>query len=146
MKINYEKYLRKNLINCFIDILKNFELNGIQDGHHLYITFDTQNSKVKIPKFLKSKYSKEMTIVIQYEFWDLIIKKKFFSICLSFNGVKTNLEIPFDSIKSFADPYANFGLKLIDENIINEKTKKLIKKENKKTSNEKSNVIQFKKN
>ena len=133
MKINYEKYLRKNLINCFIDILKNFELNGIQDGHHLYITFDTQNSKVKIPKFLKSKYSKEMTIVIQYEFWDLIIKKKFFSICLSFNGVKTNLEIPFDSIKSFADPYANFGLKLIDENIINEKTKKLIKEENKKT-------------
>jgi len=36
-------------------------------------------------------------------------------ILLSFNNVKVNLLIPFESIISFADPNANFGLKLIAE-------------------------------
>ena len=140
MKINYQKHLNKNLINVFKDVLKDFEIIGSQEGHHLYITFDTSNKKVKIPKFLKEKYPKEMTIVIQYEYWNLKVKKNSFSISLSFNNSMVDLDVPYDCIKSFVDPYANFGLKLNnDEQDI--KTKK----QNVTSSDKKNNVIKFKK-
>ena len=147
MKIDYQKYLKKNLINVFVDVLKDIELNGIQGGSQLYITFNTQHDRVKIPHFLKDKYPQEMTIVIQYEYWNFKVKKKSFSVCLSFNNSKVDLDIAFDSVKSFADPYANFGLKLIDTaNIAYKKNKKSIKKNDKGLSKNIDNVLQFKKN
>jgi len=118
--------------------LKDFEIIGSQEGHHLYITFDTSNKKVKIPKFLKEKYPKEMTIVIQYEYWNLKVKKNSFNISLSFNNSMADLEVPFDCIKSFADPYANFGLTLKDN-----KQDIKTKKHKVTSSDENNNVIKF---
>ena len=115
MKINYSKILQKNMINVFKDILLSIEKNGFQEGHHLYVNINTKNKKVIIPKWLKDKYPEEITIIIQYEFWNLVVKNYEFSICLSFNDIKADLNIPYDSIISFADPYANFGLKLIEK-------------------------------
>ena len=66
-----------------------------------------------------------MTIIIQHEYWNLKIYDEKFEILLSFSNVKVNLSIPFNAIISFADPYANFGLKL--QNI--EKIKMSKKKE-----------------
>ena len=43
------------------------------------------------------------------------------NICLSFNGIKADITVPFDAVISFADPYANFGLKLINDDGINKK-------------------------
>ncbi len=140
MKINYQKHLNKNLINVFKDVIKDFERTSINENHHLYVTFDTNNKKVKIPKFLKEKYPKEMTIVIQYEYWNLKVKKNSFSISLSFNNSMIDLDVPFDCIKSFVDPYANFGLKL------NSDTQDIkTKKQNVIRSDQKNNVIKFKK-
>ena len=76
-------------------------------------------------KTLKDKFPKEMTIVIQYEYWNFKTTKNDFKITLSFNDVKSNLSIPYDSVVSFADPYANFGLKL---NSIKESKKEKVKK------------------
>lgn len=145
MKINYKKILNKNMLNVFKDVLLIAEENGLQEGHHLYVTFDTNNSKVKIPHWLKEKYQSEMTIIIQYEYWDFKIKKDFFNICLSFDDIKANLEISFDSIMSFADPYANFGLQLKPKTIDtkNVESKKILKNKNDKGSNKKDNVINF---
>ena len=117
MKINYTDILNKNMINVFKDVLLNIKKNGLQENHHLYITFQTDNSKVVIPKWLKDKYLNEMTIVIQYEYWNFEIKKNSFTIGLSFEDIKTELEIPFSSVISFADPYANFGLRLISDTL-----------------------------
>ena len=76
-----------------------------------------------------------MTIVIQYEYYNLKVKKDKFLIGLSFNDIKANLEINYESVISFADPYANFGLKLMDK----EKYTKSM------TKNTKSNkIIDFK--
>lgn len=140
MKINYTAILNKNMINVFKDILLNIKKNGLQENHHLYITFDTNNSKIKVPKWLREKYPKEMTIVIQYEYWNFKIKKNSFNICLSFNDIKTNLEISYDSVISFADPYANFGLRLIPE--VTKQKKQL--KVPKKMHINKNNIIDFK--
>ena len=150
MKINYSEILKKNMINVFKDVLKDIETNGLQENHHLYITFDPSIKKISLPKWLKEKHPREMTIVIQYEYWDFRVNKNSFNITLSFNSIKTDLEIPFNSVLSFADPYANFGLRLI-QNMNNDvrkstKNKNIINK-NKKNLNtkEKNNIIDFKK-
>ncbi|MDC0194639.1 ClpXP protease specificity-enhancing factor SspB [Alphaproteobacteria bacterium] len=143
MKIDYHKILKMNLINVLKDVLKNIEKNGLQEGHHLYITIDTNNKKILIPKWLKEKHPDEITIVIQYEYWNFHVKGNFFSIGLSFNDTKADLEIPYDSIISFADPFANFGLRLKNKEQITEKKIKL--KSKKEKHNLKANVIDFKK-
>ena len=71
MKINYQEILKKNMINVFKDVLLNIKNFGLQENHHLYITFNTENKKVEIPEWLKEKFPQEITIVIQYEFWNL---------------------------------------------------------------------------
>jgi hypothetical protein len=143
MKINYHKILKKNMINVFKDVLKNIEKNGLQEGHHLYITIDTNDKKILIPKWLKEKHPNEITIVVQYEYWNFHVKSNFFSIGLSFNDIKADLEIPYDSIISFADPFANFGLRLKNKEQIPEK--KLKPKIKNEKHNLKANVIDFKK-
>ena len=142
MKIDYSKILKKNMINVFKDILLNIEKNGFQEGHHLYVNINTQNKKVIIPKWLKEKYPSKITIIIQYEFWNLKVKNHEFSIDLSFDNIKADLNIPYNSIISFADPYANFGLKLIQDNDIKkEKFKK--KSTSKEKRNMTNNIIDF---
>ena len=131
------------MINVFKDVLLDIKNNSIQENHHLYITFNTQNSKVKIPVWLKEKYTMEMTIVIQYEYWNFKIKKNSFNIGLSFNDIKTDLEIPFDSVISFADPYANFGLRLFQKEKLEKLKSKTITKR-KVTKQVEDNLIEFK--
>ena len=139
MKINYSKILKKNMINVLKDVLINIKKNGLQEGHHLYITFKTNDKEAIIPQWLLDKFPSEMTIVIQYEYWNYDVANDHFTITLSFSKIKTDLMIPFSSVISFVDPYANFGLKLIQEKTIIEKN--TIKK-NKKYS-KKNNVIEF---
>ena len=146
MKINYSKILKKNMINVLRDVLINIKKNGLQEGHHLYITFKTNDKEVIIPQWLLDKFPSEMTIVIQYEYWNYEVANDHFKITLSFNDIKTDLIIPFSSVISFADPYANFGLKLIKDNlIINKKTNKMKKKLKTSEYEKKGNVIELNK-
>ena len=136
--IEYQKILDKNMLNVFKDILKNIKDNGLLNNNHLYVTFLTNHKNVELPNWLKQKYPQEMTIIIQYEYYDLEINKNDFSITLSFGDIKTNLKINYNAIISFADPSANFGLILQKSNIRNKENKKL---ENNKSK--KDNVINF---
>ena len=126
------------MINVFKDTLKNIRDNGLSNNNHLYITFITNHKNVELPNWLKQKYPEEMTILIQYEYYDLKINKNNFSISLSFNNIKTNLIIDFDSIISFADPSANFGLILQKT-----KNKKKLNKNTENKTSKKDNVINF---
>ena len=144
--IDYQKILNKNLLNVFIDVLKNIESNGLDGKTQLYITFKTDYYKNIVPEWLLAKYPDEMTIVIQYEYYHLIVHESFFNIGLSFNNIKTDLKISFDSIISFADPSNNFGLTY--QFIDSKKKKNEILKKN-KNEDENSNIIKltnFKKN
>ena len=108
--IEYQKILDKNMLNVFKDILKNINDKGLSSNNHLYITFLTNHKNVELPNWIKQKYPEEMTVVIQYEYYDIQLNKNDFSITLSFNDIKTRLKISYNSILSFADPSANFGL------------------------------------
>lgn len=141
--INYQKILNKNLLNVLKEVLLEIKKNGLKNNNQLYITFKTNQKSVKIPDWLINKYPNEMTIVIQYEYYDLQIYDDYFLITLSFNDIKTNLQIGFNSIISFADPNFNFGLKF--ENFKKIKNDiKISKKESKeKKDNKKDNIINF---
>ena len=136
--IEYQKILDKNVLNVLKDILKIINKYGLSNNNHLYITFLTNHKNNEIPNWLKQKYPEEMTIVIQYEYYNLEINNDNFSILLSFNDFKTKLVIDYNSIVSFADPSANFGL-ILQKNKIQKKVNKKIEK---KRSN-KNNVINF---
>ena len=136
--IEYQKILDKNMINVFKDILINIKDNGLSNNNHLYITFFTNHKNVEIPNWLKQKYPEEMTIIIQYEYYDLKINKNNFSISLTFNEIKATLKIDYNCIISFADPSANFGL-ILQKN----KTQKKFKKNLESKKSKEDNVINF---
>jgi len=136
--LDYDKILNKNMLNVFKEILRSIKDNGLEGNNHLYITFLTNNKNVKLPKWIKQKFPEEMTIVIQYEYYNLEINKDNFSITLSFNNIKAKLKISYESIVSFADPSANFGL-ILQKNKIQKKFRKNL--ESKKSI--KNNVIDF---
>jgi hypothetical protein len=141
---DYQKILNNNLLNVCIDILKDIEKNGLDGNNHLYITFKTNNLKNIVPNWLLQKYPNEMTVVIQHEYYHLSVNKNDFNIGLSFNNKKSDLKISFDSITSFADPSANFGLNYqfnkSDKEIVKKKKKNL---KNKEKEYDASNVINF---
>ena len=141
--INYDLILNENIKNVLKDILINIRDNGLSNNNQLYITLLTNQKKIKIPQWIVEKYPRELTILIQYEYYDLIVKDNFFVITLSFNDIKTTIEIDYDAIISFADPSANFGMKLKNDTEKDNKNK--IKNDIKKTDNI-INFSNFKKN
>ncbi len=104
-------------------VLNDVSKSGLPGKHHFYITFITNFKNVDIPLNLRNKYPDEMTIVIEKSFWDLIIKEDFFSLKLSFDGIKNELIVPFNSLTSFSDPFANFHLKFPKLNYNDKKVK-----------------------
>ena len=142
--IQYQKILNKNLLNVFIEILKEIEKKGLDSKNHLYVTFATNNPKTSVPDWLLQKYPSEMTIVIQYEYYHLSVNKKNFNIGLSFNNKKCDLIIPFDSIISFADPSSNFGLNYqFNKTTVEDYKKTLVEKKKSVKKKKSSNVISF---
>jgi hypothetical protein len=142
--IQYQKILNKNLLNVFIEILKEIEKKDLDGKNHLYVTFATNNPKTSVPDWLLQKYPIEITIVIQYEYYHLSVNKKNFNIGLSFNNKKCDLTIPFDSIISFADPSSNFGLNYqFNKTTVEDYKKTLVEKKKSVKKKKSSNVINF---
>ena len=73
--IDYNKVLNQNMINVLRDVLTNIKVNGLSKNNHLYITFLTNHKNVDLPDWIKQKYPEEMTIIIQYEYYNLEVKK-----------------------------------------------------------------------
>jgi hypothetical protein len=51
-----------------------------------------------------------MTVILQHQFWDLVVTEDRFEVGLSFGGIPERLVVPFNAIKSFFDPSVQFGL------------------------------------
>lgn len=83
---------------------------GLPGDHHFYIAFDTRAPGVRISSRLRERYPEEMTIVLQHQYWDLIVNDHAFEVGLSFNGIPERLLIPFTAIKGFFDPSVEFAV------------------------------------
>lgn len=112
-EFDYELMVQNALRSVVKNALKYVEKHGLPGDHHFYITFESNRNDVKIPKFLRQKYPLEVTIVLQYQFWDLIVDDEGFSVSLAFDDVREVLYIPYNAIISFLDPSVEFGLEFI---------------------------------
>src|SRR5580658_6711093 len=84
--------------------------HGLPGEHHFFITFLSTAEGVKLPPRLLAQHPKEMTVILQHQFWDLTVTEDRFEVGLSFGGIPERLVVPFNSIKSFFDPSVQFGL------------------------------------
>ena len=109
--IRYDILAQEALRGVVRTVLVDAAKNGLPGEHHFYITFDTGAEGVQVSPRMRAQYPADMTIVLQHQFWDLIIGEDGFSVGLSFGGVAEKLAVPFAAIKEFVDPSVPFGLK-----------------------------------
>ena len=108
--LRYDRMVEKALRGVARQAIEEVMADGLPGDHHFYITFLTDYEGVKIPDYLRERYPGEMTIVLQYQFYDLSIDDKFLKVTLSFNNIPEKLVIPTAAITIFADPSVNFAL------------------------------------
>ena len=83
---------------------------GLPGSHHFYISFRSTDPGVELPDYLRAKYPEEMTIVLQHQYWDLVIHDDFFEVTVSFNKLQEHIKVPFMALSAFVDPSVRFGL------------------------------------
>jgi len=83
---------------------------GLPGEHHFFVSFATTAPGVRLSTRLLAQYPEEMTIVLQHQYWDMIVTEHALEVGLSFNGVPERLLIPFSAIKAFHDPSVGFQL------------------------------------
>lgn len=108
--LQYDRLVERALKNVVREALTFVSEHGLPGAHHLYVTFRTDHPDVTLSDELREKYPLEMTIVLQYQFWDLIIGDDQFEVTLSFNDRHQRLVVPFSAVNAFADPSVNFAL------------------------------------
>ncbi|WP_321339257.1 ClpXP protease specificity-enhancing factor SspB [Breoghania sp.] len=108
--IRYDIIIQDALRSAVKKILTEVGRTGLPGEHHFYIAFDTTAPGVRISNRLRERYPQEMTVVLQHQFWDLVITEHTFEVGLSFGGVPERLLVPFSSIKGFFDPSVQFAL------------------------------------
>ena len=125
-KLDYGFLLRKASISVVKEIIEQIATEGLYKKQHIYITFAFIHPNVKISKLLRDEYDDEMTIVLQYEFWDLIVDDFGFSVSLAFEHSDETIYIPFASMISVSDPSEDFNLEFTpDFSDIDPKTAKV---------------------
>jgi len=108
--IRYDVLVQEALRGVVRKVLTEVAQAGLPGDHHVFISFDTSAPGVRLSSRLKQKYPEEMTIVLQHQFWDLIVSDHGFEVGLSFGSVPERLVVPFSAIKGFFDPSVQFGL------------------------------------
>jgi hypothetical protein len=108
--IRYDLLAQDALRGVVRRVLVDAAREGLPGDHHFYITFDTRAPGVRLSNRMREKYPQEMTVVLQHQFWDLVVTEHTFEVGLSFGGIPERLLIPFESVKGFFDPSVQFGL------------------------------------
>ncbi len=108
--IRYDVLARDAMRGVLRRVLEDAAKQGLPGDHHFYITFLTQAEGVKLSPRLLAQYPNEMTIILQHQFWDLVVTEDHFEVGLSFGSIPEKLVVPFAAIKAFLDPSVQFGL------------------------------------
>jgi uncharacterized protein len=108
--IRYDVLARDALRGVLRRVLADAAEHGLPGDHHFFITFVSTADGVKLSPRLLAQYPEEMTVILQHQFWDLVVTEDRFEVGLSFGGIPERLVIPFSAIKSFFDPSVQFGL------------------------------------
>jgi hypothetical protein len=110
--IRYDLLVQDALRSVVRKVLTDVARSGLPGDHHFNISFKTKAPGVILPPQVRERYPEEMAIILQHEFWDLIVGADAFEVSLNFSRKPQRLTVPFDSITGFNDPSVPFGFKL----------------------------------
>lgn len=108
--LNYPLLIDAAMRGMVRDVMRRVQAEGLPGEHHFYISYYTGHPGVRMSDQLRAKYPKEITIVLQHQFWDFKIEDAQFHVTLSFGGAPEKLTVPFAALTAFADPSIKFGL------------------------------------
>ncbi|WP_186464695.1 ClpXP protease specificity-enhancing factor SspB [Azospirillum brasilense] len=109
----YDQRVEKALKSIVADVLKHVAKSGLPGNALFYITFTADHPGVVISertRTMSAPQGGEITIVIQYNFWNLHVSDFGFSVALIFHGEEETITVPFSAVTTFADPSAKFAL------------------------------------
>jgi uncharacterized protein len=107
--IRYDLLAQAALRGVVRTVLADAAKNGLPGQHHFKITFATGAPGVVLSERMRQQYPQAMTIVLQHQFWDLVVGDEAFEVGLSFGGIAEKLTVPFPAIMAFVDPAVQFG-------------------------------------
>lgn len=108
--LNYDRLMEEAMRSVVRRSVAVAAERGLPGQHHFYVTFRTDLPGVALPDVLRTRYPREMTIVLQHQFWGLDVREESFSVTLSFDSKHERLTIPFAAVSAFVDPSVQFGL------------------------------------
>jgi hypothetical protein len=108
--MRYDQLAQNALRGVVREALRRVEKSGLPGEHHFYIAFNTKFPGVDIGDRMAQRYPREMTIVIQHQYENLVVREDRFEVELSFDNIVEKLIIPFNAVKGFLDPAVQFGL------------------------------------
>ena len=109
--IRYDLLVQDAIRGVVRRVLTDAVRDGLPGEHHFYITFKTKAPGVRLSPRMREQYPDEMTIVLQHQFWDLVVSDQSFEVGLSFQGKSESLLIPFEALTGFSDPTVPFSFK-----------------------------------
>jgi len=110
--INYKNIVDEAMRTVVKNIIEKVIKEGLGEGQHCYISFQTHFPEVILSDSMREKYPEEMTIVLQHQFWNLKLENEGFFVDLSFDNKMQTIFAPFKSITYFLDPSENFAIPL----------------------------------
>jgi uncharacterized protein len=109
-RFHYDALVDDALRSVVRRVLTQVADKGLPGSHHFYISFRSNDAGVVLPDYLRAKYPEEMTIVLQHQYWDLLIGADAFEVTVSFNKQQERIRVPFAALSAFVDPSVRFGL------------------------------------
>jgi hypothetical protein len=107
--IRYDILAQEALRGVVRTVLTDAAKKGLPGEHHFKITFTTTAPGVRLSDRMRAQYPEAMTVILQHQFWDLVVTDEGFEVGLSFGGVPERLAVPFEAITAFYDPAVQFG-------------------------------------
>lgn len=99
-----------------VEIVKEI-LTNIRDNPgtptNFWISFYTQGKGVSLPQFLKTSEKDVTTIVLEHQFYDVLIFPDKFSVLLMFSGNPFTVEIPFNTVVRIQDYVNEIAMDLV---------------------------------
>jgi len=110
--IDYAALMRAALLDVVRRAMAQVVSDGLPGDHHFYLTFGSSDEGVLLPARLHKQFPDEITIVVQHQYWNLVVDDAGFAVTLRFGGAPERLVVPWHALRAFADPSVGFGLRL----------------------------------
>ena len=109
--LDFQAMVQRALRGVLREALAEVVEEGLPEDHYFYVGFRTAEAGVVLPAYLRERYPEEMTVVLQNQFWDLLVDDEGFSVTLAFGGSRHSIFVPWEAVTTFVDPPAEFALR-----------------------------------